>query len=258
MRLLPKTILFSSAMLVMVTSYAAPELKGTPDELQKYLQPAVKTISISGVAKETAYSDQAHVTLVVTTKEKTLTEALEKNSRIRKLLSASFVNAGIPQDKINNSQFSSSPQYGWFGKKPSEYEVVNRLKVTIESESQLTLLSKVADQEDEVVVGTIEFEHSKKKAFEKKARDAALDEAIAKSAGYADKLGLKLVPVAFSFYDIEPVRQRPSSLLRGVVMQANSKSKLSLESAAAPTPVTFDEVEYHARVNVIFEISAKQ
>jgi len=44
--------------------YAAPELKGTPDELRRFLHPSDYIVSISGNAQETAFSDKAIVSLV--------------------------------------------------------------------------------------------------------------------------------------------------------------------------------------------------
>ena len=246
------TLLFVSSSSVI----AAPEMKGTPDELRAFLHPESKTVMIRGDAEEIAFSDLAHVTIIVTTKEQTMTEALQQNSELRAGFVERFVRSGISPDRINNAQFSSSPQYGWFGRKPKEYEVVNRLKVTVDGEDQLKLLSETADQYEEASVGGIEFEHSEKEAFEEKVKEAALDDAITSSSKYATKLGLELTPVSFRFVDVRPRRPYSSGIIEEVVVTATKARAVAADTYVAP-PVTFDEVEYKSIVEVVFEVSSE-
>lgn len=255
MKILGSRILLSFILLLLSGSLsAAPELKGTPDELKAFLHPEEKTVVIRGTAEETAYSDLAHVTLVVSTKEKTMTSALKKNSELRATLVENFIRSGIPPNRISNTQFSSSPQYGLFGRKPKEYEVVNRLKVTVDDEDQLTLLAQAADQHEETSIGGIEFEHSVKKETEQKLREAALEDAIATGSAYASKLGLILRPISFHYADVRPQRPRSAGIIEEIVVTAQ-RSKGDTSSAYMAPPVTFDEVEYKSNVEVVFEVS---
>lgn len=252
--------LMGVCLVASTTTFASPELKGTPDELKHYLHPDQRTVVVQGVASETAYSDLAHVTLIVTTKEKTLTEALTANADLRAGLTDEFIRNGISPDKINNAQFSSSPQYGWFGKKPSQYEVINRLKVTVSDEGQLTLLARAADRSESVILGVIEFEHSAKKEYEERVRTLALENAIGKSASYAQRLELHLVPVAFNFGDVMPRRPRSSGLMEEIIVTARktSQSIRDVPVAMAGPAMTFDEVSYKATVEVVFEVVASE
>ncbi len=179
------------------SAFAATEVKGAPDELRRFLHPEARTVTIRGRAEVTAYSDLAKVTLVVATKEKTLTAALEANSQLRNSLAEGFIVGGIAQDRIKNTEFSSSPQYGLFGRKPKQFEVINRLEVTVDSEDQLTQLTQAADRHEAASIGSIEFEHSAKKALQQQVRNAALDDAVAQGTAYADKLALELQAVSF-------------------------------------------------------------
>jgi len=59
------------------TVYAAPELKGSPQELKGFLFPEDKTVQISANAEETAYTDIAKVNLIVKTSK---TESLSPST----------------------------------------------------------------------------------------------------------------------------------------------------------------------------------
>ena len=237
---------------------AEPELKGTPNQLKAFLHPEARTVVIRGHAKETAYSDLAHVSLIVSTTEKTLTESLQANSELRTQLVQSFIQSGIPADRINNAQFSSSPQYGFFGRKPKEYEVVNRLKVTVDGEAQMTRLAKAADQFEAVSIGNMEFEHSLEQETKEKIKSAALENAIQTGRTYAKKLGITMTPVSFHFADIRPVRPLARGRAVEEVVVTATKYGASSAPAAPPPPITFDEVKYQSQVDVVFEVAKQE
>ena len=87
---------------------------------------------------------------------------MEANQALRLELIQEFVAAGIPADDINNSKFSSSPQFGLFGRNPNSFEVSARMKIQVSSEEHLQLLAAAADEHDEVEFETTAFEHSEK------------------------------------------------------------------------------------------------
>jgi len=239
---------------------AEPEIKGTPDEVASFLKPDAKTVSVSGYAKRVAFSDLAHVTVVVVTKDKKLGAAMEGNSNIRSGVIKELRGYGVAQERINNSYFSSSPQYGWFGSKPSNFEVVNRLKVTITDEGELTFLSKVADQLDEVSIGDIRFEHSLKDKFQNDVSLEALADAQSKASQYADQLGIILKPVSFTSSGAGPgptplsrFKNRRGSVIEEVVLTASSKDSSYEDSA----PITFEEIRYESSATVLFEVEHK-
>ena len=92
----------------------------------------VKKLSPSAPkAEEKAYSDRAIISLVITSEDKQLSTSISNNIALRESISQQLVTAGINPDHIKSSKFSTSPQYGWFGKKPDSYKVVNRMAVTI-------------------------------------------------------------------------------------------------------------------------------
>ncbi|MDQ7048973.1 MAG: SIMPL domain-containing protein [Enterobacterales bacterium] len=158
----------SLILLIIIYPTFATELKGTPEELKRFLHPNKNTISLHATAKLTAYSDKAIVQLTITTEKKQLATALEENAKIRRDISQTLVKNGIKAVNIHTSQFSSSPQFGWFGQSPKSYQVVNRMSINIYDEDQLTEIAKLSDANQAIEINSTQFEHTKKDAFYKR------------------------------------------------------------------------------------------
>ncbi|PCI75377.1 MAG: hypothetical protein COB20_13005 [SAR86 cluster bacterium] len=240
------------------SSLAQAQLSGTPDELREFLHPRPNTVNINGDGELTAYKDMAKVSLMVTSDERSLSQAMEVNQALRLELIQEFVAAGIPQDAINNSKFSSSPQFGLFGRNPNSFEVSARMEIEVISEEHLQLLAAAADEHDEVEFESTEFEHSEEDAFEDQVREMALQDVMAQKAFYESSLGLELKAINFFYGGIRQLsRAMPRAMMtQELAMDANSRgavSSLAVSAAAAVAP-TFDEVEYQTNINVVFEI----
>ena len=237
------------------SSLAQAQLTGTADELREFLHPRPNTVNISGEGELTAYKDVAKISLLVTSDERSLSQAMESNQALRLELIQEFVAAGIPAADINNSKFSSSPQFGLFGRKPNSFEVSARMEIEVLSEEHLQLLAAAADQHDEVKFESTAFEHSEEDAFEDQVREIALQDVMAQKLYYENSLGLELKPINF-FYG--GIRQMARAMPRAVMaqemsMDARSSNGSIAVSAPAVAP-TFDEVEYQTNINVVFEI----
>lgn len=240
------------------SSFAQAQLSGTPDELREFLHPRPNTVNINGEGELTAYKDVAKISLMVTSDERSLSQAMEVNQALRLELIQEFVAAGIPQTAINNSKFSSSPQFGLFGRNPNSFEVSARMEVEVISEEHLQLLAAAADEHDEVDFESTEFEHSEEDAFEDQVRELALQDVMAQKTYYESSLGLELKAVNFFYGGIRQMaRAMPrAAMAQEMTMDTNSggaTSSMAL-SAASPVTPTFDEVEYQTNINVVFEI----
>lgn len=255
-------VMFSSSVL------ASPELKGNPEELRSFLHPRERTVTLRGEAEEKAYTDKAVVSLVITTEEKQLASAMAANTDLRKTLSDTLVTKGVKADDIQNARFSSTPEYGWFGKKPDSYKVVNRMTVAVFDEKQMRAAAQLADQHKEVEISSTAFEHTQKAETEQLVRKKALDKVLEQKAFYEKSLGVSLVPVSFHEGHIGVRASKGASRVQEeVVMTAarsdavSSMSSLQKMPAAAPsiTPsaTSFDELVYTAHLSVEYKILSK-
>ena len=173
-------------------------------------------MNINGDGELTAYKDTAKVRLMVTSDERSLSQAMEANQVLRLELIQEFVAAGIPTDDINNSKFSSSPQFGLFGRNLNSFEVSARMEIQVSSEEHLQLLAAAADEHDEVEFETTAFEHSEKNSFEHQVREMALQDVRAQKAYYESSLGLELKAINF-FYG--GIRQMSRAMPRAAMAQ---------------------------------------
>ncbi|SMF16278.1 hypothetical protein SAMN02745866_01066 [Alteromonadaceae bacterium Bs31] len=245
-----------------VSVFANPELKGQPEELRQFLHPADKTVTIYAHAEQTAYSDKAIIQLVVSTDESLLSRSLAANSELRNKISQQLMAKGIKAEHINSSKFSTSPQYGWFGKKPNSFKVVNRMAISIFDERQLQALAKVADEYEQAEISGTSFEHIEKDKFEQAVKKDALDKVLAKKAFYERSLGVKLEAVAFRDEQVLPQATAGAQLVEEVVVSGRRESEsrlmskqVSYDSYESSPARTFDEVKYRAVIFVDFKIS---
>lgn len=254
-----RIVVFAIFLFFYGTSVAAPELKGSPQELRGFLHPTDKVVSISGEAEETAYSDKAVVSLVVTTTDDLLSKAMGNNSTLRRKIKDALVSKGISTESIKSSKFSSSPQYGWFGREPSSFEVVNRIAISILDEKHLEEIAVVADQYKEVELSETSFEHTKKEEFNEKVKAKALEKILKQKEFYEESLGLKLIPTGIRDSNIYQVPTRGAEALEEVlVVSARRREKENFSSLAKTRgdsrSSSFDEVKYRANISVDFKI----
>ena len=247
----------ATLMVFSQLSLAQAQLSGTPDELREFLHPRPKTVNINGEGKLTAYKDEAKVSLMVTTEERNLSEAMESNQQLRLKLIQQFVDAGVPQEDINNSKFSSSPQFGLFGSNPNSFEVTARMEIAIKSEEKLQLLAAAADKHEEEEFESTEFKHSEKDTFETQVRELALQDVMEQKAYYENNLGLQLKAINFFYGGIRqiPRAATKAAMSQEIAMDFSGGRAASTSAMAAPVVApTFDEIEYQTSITVIFEI----
>ncbi len=245
--------------LFSVVAFSAPELKGSPEELKGFLHPKGNVVTIGGEAEERAYSDKAIISLVITTEEKLLSQSISKNTALREKITKELIKSGIDSEGIKSSKFSSSPEYGWFGSKPSSYRVVNRMAVSITQEQQLKSIALVADNYEEVALSDTSFEHSKKHATIEKVKALALDDIIKQKEFYEKKLGLKLTAIGIRNADARQNATRGAMVLEEIVVTGIKKNQSGSSYAssykqASQTKSSFDEVVYSASLFVDFKI----
>lgn len=254
-----KSFLAIAGAICMVWAHGAaaePELRGSPSELQRFLRTASHSVTLEGHSKQTVQADVGHVTVVVHTQAKDLTGAIVANGQRRDTLTKALVSQGIDAKAIRTEKFSTSPQFGWFGKTPSSYEVINRINVDVADERQVTIVTSAASASPDLSIGVISFEYSKQSELEEQVRRTAFDDALAKKAFYEQRLGAKLVPTEFNFSDMS-ARSTPGAMEIQEIVVTGSRRTESDHYAAAPPPPSFDEKEYEVTVHVTFAIEGR-
>jgi uncharacterized protein YggE len=252
------TILLAGCPLTFSAANSAePELKGTPSELQRFLRTASHSVILVGRAKQTVQADVGHVIVVVRTQGKDLTSAIVANGQRRDTLTQSLLSKGIDAKAIRTEKFSTSPQFGWFGKTPTSYEVINRLNVEVADEHQIAIVTAAASGSADLSIGVISFEYSKQRELEEQVRRAAFDDALAKKSFYEQRLGIKLVPTEFSFSDLTTRSTPGATALEEIIVTGSRRSPGESSAPAALAPPSFDEKEYEVTANVTFAIEGR-
>ena len=182
--------LFSSS-----AAMAAPEIKGSPDELQAYLTAIPKVISISASAEKVLVSSEALMTLSVKTEAKKISEALQTNYDIRANLRKALIELGIKESNISESKYSSTPEYGMFSDEPKSYTVSNVVSVKLMSEEQMIAVSEVADNNDKIRYLSTKATLLEKEKIRAELVSKAMTSVKAKASIYEDELNVKLVAV---------------------------------------------------------------
>lgn len=249
----------TTLILISLSSslYAAPQLTGNPDELSHYLLEQRKIITINGSATEEVEADIAIVAITVRTKEAKLNDALQENEKARKAIKDNLQQAGITADKIKASKFSSSPNYGWFGEKPSSYEINNEVKISINSEEQLRAVARIVDGQKDVLMGGTEFKDSQKEGNEQKVLQKALASIQAKQKIYEQSLGIALTPVRVLDQNVysQPL-QRIRAQTRGYEKRSDGVTGMVMsEAPSAPeASADFGAITYSASTAVEFVV----
>jgi len=234
---------------------AEPELKGTPTELRQFLRTGNREVVLVGHAKQSVQADVGHVTVIVHTQGKDLTAAIAANAQRREALAQTLQSQGIDAKSIRAQKFSNSPQYGWFGKTPSSFEVTNRLIVDVVDERQLMLVTAAGTNPPDLSIGAIAFEYSKQRELEEQVRRTAFDDALGRKNFYEQRLGATLRAVGFSFSDAG-ARESEGGQLNEVIITGTRRVMLD----KPPTPDNyaavpgFDEKEYEVSVYVTFAV----
>lgn len=251
-----RQLLIASLCLTSSLSFAAAEIKGSADEVKALLAPVERTVTLKGQAEQKAFTDRAVISLVVSTTENQLAKSLDRNATVRAAVTAALTAAGVAESDINISKFATSPQFGWFGKTPDSYEVINRIAVVVNTEAQLRAVGMLVDQyKKEVELAGTVYEHSLKSRFEEQVKKSAMDNLQKQRAMYEESLSVKLVPVSFREFQVWPDTAYDSEQRIEVTGSRIKRGAEREEYTPPPSlPRTFDEVKYGAAISVEYKI----
>lgn len=185
-----------------------------------------RTITVTGDAEVASKPDQARLSAGVVTQADTAAAALNANSAAMNRVFAALKMAGIPENRIQTSNFSVQPQYAPFRPENPEpqriigYQVSNNVTVTVDD------LTKVGSTLDALVrsganqLGGIQFTIADPKPLAERARTLAVVDGAAKARTLATAAGVTLGPL-ISIQESMNVRPIPVfAMARAVAQEA--------------------------------------
>ena len=208
---------------------------------------ALRTIIVNGRGQVSGKPDQAQVRVGVTTRAETAEAALEANTQAMSSLFDSLRRLGIPENRIQTSNFTLFPQYLYRpdGTAPSErYMVSNQVTVVLSDISKVgatldALVKSGANQSYNLV-----FDFADPKPLARRARADAVADAVDKAKTLADASGLILGPIL--------------SVQEGVsyspVVQTQATYAVAPAPAPAPPPIAGGEASVTVNVTMTYAI----
>lgn len=242
-------------LIILISStiaHATPELKGSPTELSSYLSNLPKVVALTGEAKIVLQAESGVVTIGIRSENPQLQKALQNSQKLRKQISGQLVKSGFAQKSIKGTKFSSTPEYGLFGKKPNNYIVDNLFKITVENESQLQEVASIVDDYKEAYYQGLELKEQKKEEIRRQLLDFALANANDRKEVYETKLELTLKPI--SFEENISVEQPEVKLRHNTSKRAYS----SIDGGSSyGENLSLGEHVYYGKVHIKYQISDK-
>ncbi len=206
-----------------------------------------RTLSVSGEGKVMAKSDQAQLSAGVVTQAPTAAAALATNSAAMNKVFATLKAFGIPENKIQTSNFSVTPQYPLYSQSNPQprritgYEVSNQVTVIVDDLGRLGPALDALVRSGVNQLDGVSFSIANPAQLEEKARRAAVADAIAKAKGMAQAAGIVLGPILSLEEGINEM-PRPMPML---AMRANL-------AAQAPPPMAEGEQTVSASVTIVY------
>lgn len=256
--IIPLITLLASPVLVNIAQ--ATEIKGSPEELRKFLHPQKRSVSLSANVERRVYADQAIVSVIVKNEAKTLANAMQANATLRAKLKTALVEAGVAANDIQNSKFSSSPQFGWFGDKPKSFEVINRVSVKINNEQALQSLATIADKFEEMNIASTEYKHTTKDALYEEMKEEAMQKILASKTYYEKTLSVTLKTLSFYDSGIQSNATNGGRALEMIRVTGLREKKDEYATSSLSKPdynsqqSSFEEIQYTSNMSVEFEI----
>ena len=173
-----------------------------------------RTITVSGDAEVASKADQARLSAGVVSQAETAAAALNANTTAMNRVFAALKAAGIPENRIQTSNFSVQPQYPPFRPENPQpqriigYQVSNNVTVVVDDLTKLgpTLDALVRSGANQL--GGIQFTIADPKPLAERARTLAVVDGAAKARTLATAAGVTLGPL-MSIQETSSVRPIP-------------------------------------------------
>jgi hypothetical protein len=207
----------------------------------------MRTLTVSGMGESEGVPDQAHLSAGVTTTAVTAAAALSENASRMNGVFAALKKLGVPERKIQTSNFSVQPQYPPYNANATGvqrivgYSVSNQVDVTLDDVKKLgpaldALVASGANQ-----INSVSFGIADPKPLLATARADAVADAKSRAETYANAAGVSLGSIV-SISDANVSISPPVPMARMTMAKQDS------------TPVAEGEQTVSASVTIVWEI----
>ena len=209
-------------------------------------------IWVGGSGRVVVTPDLALLSLGVEARADTVQQARDDAATAMTQIMAVLTGSGIEEKDIRTQYFNIQPEYVWNENDRKQeitgYRVTNTVSVKVRDlEGVGILIDQVADAGGDLVrINSISFTVEHPEEYAAQAREAAVEDAMAKAQQFADLTGVtlgKLVYIAESGGNIPVVRD-----------YAEAKMTIALPEAAPPTPISQGEMDVTVTVQAVFGI----
>jgi uncharacterized protein YggE len=206
-----------------------------------------RTISVSGEGEVSGKPDSAHFSAGVVTRASVASAALTANTNAMNRVFDALKAIGIPDNKIQTSNFSVQPQYPPFRPDAPEqrnivgYQVSNQVSVTLDDLSKLGTALDALVKSGANQLGGVSFAMTNPKPVAERARALAVADAMAKAKTLASAAGVTLGPL---------LSIQEGTALRPGPMFAEARAAL----APAPPPIAAGEQSVTVNVTMMYAI----
>jgi uncharacterized protein YggE len=238
----------------MVSNYAALVLLGGAIALSTGARAMAadggaipRTISVNGAGEVMGKPDQARLSAGVLTQAPSAAAALSANTAAMNRVFATLKTLGIPDNKIQTSNFSVQPQYPPFRPGATEpgaitgYQVSNQVTVILDDIAKLGPALDALVQSGSNRLGGVSFAIADPKPLAERARAAAVADAMAKAKTLAAAAGVALGPL-LSIQEGTAIRPVPMFEARAAL------------AVSGPPPVAIGEESVTVNVTMTYGI----
>jgi uncharacterized protein YggE len=238
------------AVLASLMLGILPPVWAEPDMSQPS-EDAPLLLTITGESSLDVHAEQAQVLLSVISEHERFKEALHINQTMREEAIEKLTHAGITPERIQESALSSTPQYGFIGKKPKSYTVENLIRVVIVSEHEFQAVAQIVDDVEQVFYRELTFTHPKAE-LKRQVIALAHEDLAQKKRLYEDLFGVTLMLKSFTTGSVSEHSPFTGLKLRDTV-------DYSREIASQESPiVTFGELLITGQISATYVLDLKE
>jgi uncharacterized protein YggE len=238
-------IVLAKVAVPLAASVAALFVAAVADAADQPSSPEGQVI-VSGEGSVSVPPDYAQIRSGVTTRAKSVSEAVNANSKLMAAITATLLDAGIAQKDIQTSRVSVQPVYAQpqpgTERKLSGYSVTNQVTVAVRQ------IDKLGDILDRLVtagandIGNLSFVVADPSKALDQAREAAVADARRKAEIYARASGVTLGRVAWITEG-------------GAYAPPVPMARMHAAAPAEPVPISAGEETFHVQITIGFDIA---